>query len=156
MTDFQRDNLIKLRDYLAALPEDYKNFCMSEFALDNNDPSVIKEGDCNTPACMVGHGPSAGIPIDPKWVDVEPGGSVYINWTAYSWHNFTVCGDAWDFLFSEKWPDDIAHGVARINYWLGNGLTPDFVDECFYVELDFMDSTEDKLTFLDDYPLTTI
>ena len=67
-----KENLTKLRDYLAALPDDYENLEMSCFAKNSSIAAKsTPETGCGTPACMVGHGPAAGIPFGYHWLQ-EP------------------------------------------------------------------------------------
>jgi hypothetical protein len=61
-------NLLKLAEYLEALPADYRHFDMELFIKSGTEfrptyPAKAEETikHCGTAACAIGHGPSAGI-----------------------------------------------------------------------------------------------
>jgi hypothetical protein len=121
----QRENLLKLADYLATLPKGYKHFEMAVFFCfdkKENDrqttpPQIIRyKRGCGTIACAVGHGPTAGI---------ENKG--WRKWGEYTQGAFgidTFSGD-FQFLFSSDWShyDNTPQGAAnRIYYALQHGI----------------------------------
>lgn len=129
ITPQQRENLLQLADYLYALPEGYKSFDMNEYAqvidwsLDdeltipftNFNPEMLHS--CDTVACAIGHGPSAGI---------KAKGSVS-DWLDYSMEVFGAGfnDDLYKWCFHGYWADEdnTAKGAAqRIYYALDFGL----------------------------------
>ena len=73
-----RDNLLKLADYLATLPDDYEQFDMTEYMAERDGTywealNIYERSKpvCGTVACAVGHGPAAGIRVydDVDWSD---------------------------------------------------------------------------------------
>ena len=124
-TEGQNENLLKLANYLKALPEDYDHFAMESFIEGNVVnyifPRSLYNSDilnsCGTIACAVGHGPAAGI--RPKKDEF---------WVGYSHRAFTIDEDEWDWCFNGEWSEiDNTHVGAykRIFYLIENGL-PDF------------------------------
>lgn len=138
LTLSHRNNLRRLANHLAALPDDYDHFDMAWFAWDDLEDDTIAIGQfrpallcrCKTTACAIGHGPSAGIEIDP---DQD------INWMAYSARVFGLHTDthatpaqsrSWLYLFSERWSgvDNRPQSAAlRILHFLESGVPSDFV-----------------------------
>ena len=118
-----RDNLIKLRDGLVALPEDYESFDMLNFygpisskAAQANAPLP----SCGTTACAMGHAPSMvtpGLPNE-KWIQYS--NRVFsIDFTEMVWH----------WLFSGEWwgvDNTLGGAVKRIDYYLAHGLPEGF------------------------------
>jgi hypothetical protein len=118
-------NLILLRDYLIALPDDYAGFDMGTYNEDIEDiedfdnslcPTPIIGNYCGTSACVAGHMIYVkGLP--PKGGDE--------GWWEYSCR---VSGlDYWcnefDFLFSVHWENldnTVSGAVFRINYLMKN------------------------------------
>lgn len=116
-TEKQRENLITLRNYLAALPKDYEHFNMRYYMkIRKTQPPTPRKMPfikCGTVACAIGHGPSAGI----KKIFGE-------GWRQYSYRVFGF--DCWDWCFSAHWyPFDntVAGAVKRIDIYL-DGKAP--------------------------------
>lgn len=74
MEQEHKDNLLKLADYLDALPADYKHFDMGSYYTyhgeeifpddsDEEKPGPYDLNACGSSACAIGHGPNAGIPL---------------------------------------------------------------------------------------------
>lgn len=135
-TDEQKINLLKLSEYLWALPDDYKHFDMGIFfglsnddtdwdSVDANikknfhtpygyDASIYKH--CGTAACAVGHGPNAGIISTQDDID----------WNSYADRVFGCNANSYgEFMFGGNWSqfDNTTKGAAlRIWYVLMNGF----------------------------------
>ena len=129
-----RKNLRKLANYLINLPVDYKYFDMRFFKIDKETKDEIEIGGqhddflsqtqiqprevnvCNTVACALGHGPSAGIKPSDKDV----------TWWDYGHNHFLNNGSPeWDWCFGYDWVevDNTPQGAGkRIIYLLENGL----------------------------------
>ena len=124
-----RDNLIKLRDGLAKLPEDYKHFGMADYYgglskehsnLTLKEAGTVAPSQCGAVACALGHAPSM---VEPA-VDGE-------DWTEYSARVFGIlaCSAVWDWIFSPDWADydnTPAGVVSRIDYYLAHGVPKEF------------------------------
>ena len=123
LTSEQVNNLLKLANYLAALPEDYDHFDMSDYfsprgwrsiPLRMARPEMLNV--CGTSACAAGHGPAAGI-------EPEKGQT----WYGYVVDKFTGKDDGcivYSNLFGGDWKfvDNTTKGAAlRIYYFLENG-----------------------------------
>lgn len=130
-----RDNLLKLADYLEALPADYKEFDMREyntvqreapFGLRNLDPKSRQYG-CGTAACALGHGPAAGIRVYGDWYWDDYCKRVFgIN------RNFSRGTEEFGYLFGAAWAlyDNTPHGAAaRIRTYVESGVPADWEDE---------------------------
>lgn len=122
-----RDNLLKLADYLATLPDDYEQFDMGEYMSARNGdyydaltPEERSKPVCGTVACAVGHGPAAGIRV----------------YGDYSWEHYSdrVFGEfeedffGWDYMFGSSWSfsDNTPKGAAaRIRTYVALGHTPE-------------------------------
>jgi len=148
-----RENLAKLADYLATLPDDYAAFEMqvylqkahSLYGWDSLDPDVEKNyalhnggvDKCGAVACAVGHGPSAGIYVPEEMIH---GGR--IRWHSYI-DRFFLDGYADSdgeepvdvahrWMFGSNWStfDNTPKGAAlRIRYLLdGKPVPHDFGD----------------------------
>lgn len=140
-----RGNLLKLAQYLEALPLDYDKFEMKTFfeIADDGDIGFVEAGKiksaglivCGTVGCAIGHGPSAGIQRlkDEDWID-------------YSYRQFVDVGfkrlgdeeevyeadDIWQWCFAATWTriDNTPHGAAkRIRWYLDHGLPFDAVQQ---------------------------
>jgi hypothetical protein len=142
----QRQNLVKLADYLESLPERYKHFNMSSFADHNGDCNVDKDfemlvvkkpevflSNCGTVACAVGHGPAAGLAPILEEFDIQGRGKqrrvVDFDWHSYTVRVFGVYGLTYEFswMFGGMWSDIDNHhygAAARIRYFLDTSLTP--------------------------------
>jgi hypothetical protein len=125
MKSNHQDNLLKLADYLANLPDDYEKFDMSEYMLTRDgdfwqalDITERSKPACGTVACAVGHGPSAGIRVygDESWQD-------------YSDRVFGDLGaDDFQYMFGSEWSnyDNTPRGAAaRIRTFVSLGIAPD-------------------------------
>ena len=120
-----RDNLIKLRNGLADLPDDYGDFDMSNYY-----GHVWLAGGANMPphscgavACAMGHAPSIVTPAFPGE-----------EWRSYSGRVFgiTDIDSEWEWLFSAEWGDfdnTLTGTVKRIDYYLSNGVPAAFDPE---------------------------
>jgi hypothetical protein len=111
-------NLILLRDYLIALPEDYKGFDMGNFNIDITEHN-LNGNHCGTAACMAGH----MVYVDglPKY-DVRKG-----HWADYAGYVSGLSEESdcekFEFLFSFDWEafdNTIKGAVFRINFLLDN------------------------------------
>jgi hypothetical protein len=131
-----KDNLLKLADYLDALPADYKEFDMRDYntvkadtlsGTRSLDPNKRRYG-CGTAACALGHGPAAGIRVYGDWC-----------WDDYCKRVFGIDRDfrrntdEFDYLFGSTWTqyDNTPHGAAaRIRTYVElGGKTPDGWEE---------------------------
>ena len=128
-----RDNLLKLADYLDALPADYKEFDMRDYntladavhGARSLDPKRRQYG-CGTVACALGHGPAAGV-------------RVYGDrcWDAYCKRVFGIERhydyEDFEYLFGSTWTlyDNTPHGAAaRIRTYVElGGKAPDGWEE---------------------------
>ena len=116
LSDVQRANLTTLRDYLANPPHAVELW-MQYWAWDERRAQCATPAHpCGTPACVVGHGPAAGIPMLP-----EDLGSFY----HYSCRAFIALHHlgARFFAFGTSWPDSIPEAVARLTMVL-DGTVP--------------------------------
>ena len=120
-----KDNLIKLRNGLADLPDDYGDFDMSNYygSAGSAGGANMPPRSCGTVACVLGHGPSIVTPGLPgeHWVD-------------YGIRVFGIDDDEpeWEWLFSADWDDfdnTLKGAVKRIDYYLSNGLPAGFASE---------------------------
>lgn len=145
----QQRNLAILRDHLESLPGDYAHFKMAcwfdasprnkintlaqrkieaEYAARNGG---VASRSCGAVACAVGHGPEAGLLVDPKFIS-ETGG---VAWQAYARETFTVerfSTVLMDWLFDGAWNRSDNHhwgAAARITLILeGYGVPEEFVE----------------------------
>ena len=117
-----RDNLIKLRDGLAKLPEDYQHFGMGLY-YGNLTPTVagtVAPSACGSVACVLGH---ALLMVK---------AAIYgETWKEYSLRVFGIqqCSIDWRWLFSPVWEDHdntVAGAVSRIDYYLEYGAPKEF------------------------------
>jgi hypothetical protein len=123
LSDFQRENLEKLSDYLLS-GELRAYFTMETFA-----GSFVKEYDiiCGPVGDAVGHGPYAGV----EKLEEE-------DWVEYSWRAFIDYSStessywAWDWVFSFLWSkiDNSAKGAGqRIKILLEKGLPDNWYEQ---------------------------
>lgn len=119
-----KDNLLKLADYLATLPDDYEQFHMyaymatstggywETFALEERSKPV-----CGTVACAVGHGPAAGIRLYGDDC-----------WESYADRVFgEMDNDDFQYMFGSSWSDydNTPKGAsARIRTFVALGKAP--------------------------------
>ena len=117
-----RDNLLKLADYLATLPDDYEQFNMSDYMQDSDGCVVYitdqSKPSCGTVACAVGHGPAAGIRV---YGDV--------GWSDYADRVFgKMFDDDFTYMFGSIWSDydNTPKGAAaRIRTYVALGHEPE-------------------------------
>jgi hypothetical protein len=159
VTNEMRANLAKLANYLDTLPDDYPHFEMATYLYHQgphsyNPERALAEGkddvylnDCGTVACMVGHGPAAGIPIDRErdiyeeheWNEKETE-LVFVkrvNWDSYVERELIAGTDEvnwslFSFLFGGIWThrDNTPRGgAARIRYALAGETIPAYGDD---------------------------
>lgn len=124
ITEQQRENLKKLADYLAALPDDYKQFEMRAFSSENDDEGPPIKVVCGTAGCAVGHGPNAGLSQ-----------KRHKNWLDYCDHYFVYSeSPAFDWMFGGDWStsDNTPQGAAeRIYIYLATGLPSDYEEQMY-------------------------
>lgn len=121
LTEIQKSNLNKILEGMRSLPAGYENLDMSTFEDGDDetlDTSIGKKGNisngCETCACIVGHGPTFGVPMIPS--DFTRLG----DWENYSERVFglPVGNGRWKFLFSDKWSDSIDECIARLEIFI--------------------------------------
>jgi hypothetical protein len=135
----QRQNLLKLADYLDSLPPDYQHFDMlfytEHFGECEFDPDeAAAKGlqyleNCGTVACAVGHGPAAGVALNSneKRRLAHWGTPGAIAWGEYSRRAFYSRPSEFAFLFASDWAEFDNHhygAAARIRYLLDRGDAP--------------------------------
>jgi hypothetical protein len=133
LTPARRARLEKLAAYLESLPEDYGGFEMRHYFLGPRLEEIhyARENGgvtaCGAVACAVGHGPSAGIPVPPRFV-----GPVCVDWNGYAG---LFVGDwnsaAFDWCFGSSWARIDNHhwgAAARIRLLLKLGRPPKEMD----------------------------
>lgn len=126
-------NLKRLAKYLQSLPEDYREFDMTNFydGPDERHYALFNGRSCGTVACAVGHGPSAGLFFRRDEISWHMGP----RWVTYTDRVFTSDDDAFQFLFGEEWADVDNHhwgAAARIRCFLENGVPDDFYNPDIY------------------------
>lgn len=129
-----RKNLLKLAKFLWTNAEQVQeHFAMDSFCTNYEDFELrtrahvlsIRTG-CNTVACAVGWGPTAGVPALPDE-----------SWQRYSWRAFRLPNWLWQWCFSGDWAviDNTPRGAAqRILYMLRAGNNPQY--DQFYTSPD--------------------
>ena len=123
---YNTKNLKKLRDWVVEnrklIKLDMKQYAVDKTAAMNASP----EHPCQTSCCLVGYGPSAGIPM----TDYEVSLGDFPN---YLDRVFSVSNDMGDidfeFVFGERWSTDIDHAIKRLDYVIENN---DYPDDWFY------------------------
>jgi hypothetical protein len=94
-------------------------------------------GNCGTTACAIGHGPAAGIELEPVEIETRDVDGVKIvtgidfNRYAERFVPGTAGGRYWNFLFGDSWePVDNHHygAAARIRFMLDKGGIPEDPD----------------------------
>lgn len=75
------------------------------------------EPRCNTTACIAGWAAASKHPLLVPVLD-EVKWNVYVNRVFFnSPKNNVICGNnVYEFIFSGEWPNDINHGIKRIEY----------------------------------------
>ena len=151
-TKKQNENLLKLANYLKALPEDYEHFDMKAFievgAENYMFPRSLHKSDiinsCGTVACAVGHGPSAGI--IPKRKEF---------WVEYSNRAFTNNEDEWDWCFNSEWfeVDNTLVGAYKRIYLLLDIGVPNFDIEERVMQYEGEGELSEKILRRDDKKL---
>lgn len=126
---FQRQNLAKLCLYMASLPPDYGHFDMAHYYCERGlgDPGIgearpLDVHQCGTSACLLGHGPNAGI-------DPLPGEM----WSTYPIRVFG-CGNyktaaLWDWLFHPLWDNSIPSAIKRMAWYLQTVDLPEVLED---------------------------
>lgn len=174
------NNLTILRDYLERLPEDYKDFEMLDFLV--NDTKALTyartgEFPCGTPACAIGHGIAAGIRPEPQCFG---NGNFDYDFCFHRYalqfvSNTAECRTSlFEFLFGAWWHtfDNHHWGAAARISWVLNNLESNTVPAChdnslaLYRQYDKRYRTENKtnkevsgiatklgITFEDNKPL---
>ena len=111
-TQEQHDNLQKLIDGLKAKPKHYAFFDMGQYARDDiGARRATPEHPCQTYMCVVGHGPSLGIPFTDEDIN---------SWCQYSERafGFEFASKKWLFCFASLWSmycsSDINEAIARL------------------------------------------
>lgn len=126
-----KPNIQILIDGLKKLPVDYKGLWMSDFAEDYEAAAMsTPETGCLTAACIVGHGPSFGLPRNQD------------SWTEYAYETFfenhpkrnevhTTDFDlqreynrVWEFMFGGEWPNSIPEAIARLELAIAEQIPP--------------------------------
>ena len=126
MTTINRSNCKKLAAFLLTLPNDSDEFEMDNFFKGTTEAThtYAKTGghECGTPACAVGWGPAAGIPLPSEsdfrgreWSTEQEAWVAVPVWSSYSRHEF-VSGSPlwWEWCFGGGWyqADNTPHGAA--------------------------------------------
>ena len=122
-TQEQYDNLQKLINGFKALPSDYVLLDMELFALNRAEAqNATPANPCTSLMCVVGHGPSFGIPFIKEddccwltyaWRVFGMRNSFEYNLAVDSRRKVFFCG-AWDFCFSYRWSNSINETIARL------------------------------------------
>jgi len=114
-----KENLLKLADYLLSLPVDYSHFHMNYFCSSDEsfdcDEAAHAITNCGTVGCALGHGPAAGIAPST------------LGWHRYCDKEFGIgtASTEWDWCFGYKWVrhDNTPQGAGkRIKYFLDFGV----------------------------------
>jgi len=109
-------NLRKLVDFLEF---HHPKLRMEVYAEKEHEAVLgTPQNPCNSPACLVGFGPSAGIPL----IAEEIRSHNVILWFDYAQRVFVGNSPAFSFLFACGWPNSIAEGVARIELFLADKI----------------------------------
>lgn len=132
---YRNENLKKLIAGLKALPDDYDSFNMYSYQRHAYTDDYVTKKDiyhgCGTFACILGHGPTFGIP--PQREE---------SWHSYGYRILALSFDdlddrlIFDWCFSQYWPNDISQGIVRLTMLL-NGkydteIYPDVIDDITY------------------------
>jgi hypothetical protein len=135
LTPARRVRLEKLATYLEGLPERYKHFDMSYWVIDSTGNAAEVEyarrnggvTNCGTAACAAGHGPAAGVPVPPRFIETL-WSNAEVNWGGYARALFAGSDANSDWLFAGAWQpiDNHHHGAAaRIRYLLDKEGAPE-------------------------------
>ena len=132
ISEYQRNNIVKLYNYLKTLPEDYEHFDMKYYhtVVTDDDILHIKQLSdinfqdncitaCGTVACVAGHGPYAGIGNKEDW---QFWGE-YCDKHLIEYESFSV---EWHFLFSATWnifAPTLKDAIQRLEYFILNQFT---------------------------------
>lgn len=128
-----RENLLILAEYLEDLPDDYEHFDIWGYYSGWDYRQYISGASsmsCGTVACVVGHGPSAGLTLtDDEMLSIYSP-SDGITWERYCWKVFELKSDSikWSWLFDSLWVDidNTPKGAAaRIRYLLDGQDIPE-------------------------------
>ncbi len=159
ISKYQRNNIVKLYNYLSMLPEDYEHFDMKHYHSYQDKDGYVILGEvsdmvnitgecitkCGTVACVAGHGPYAGIKIktgDMFW-------DYYIKREFIDPNKHNV---EWHFLFSSKWrkvAPSLNDAVQRLEYFILNKfkLANQWTENCggLYFRYDMVDDWKSYL-----------
>ena len=134
LTAQQKRKLLKLANYVINLPENYRKFNMRNYCSSRRQDTfldialweakkTLADNECGTTACMLGHGPSAGIPPSREGMD----------WCAYA-ADFGCQPEGgtrslWNWAFSGEWTYHAptrADAAMRVHYMLDYGIPEHF------------------------------
>lgn len=120
--------------YLEASTETRMRFCMAYYCRNEDESVGVKDHECGTAGCLVGHAPLLGIGNDLE-----------------TWHQVAHllvpesynCRDTYKFVFGSRWSDDPWQGIARCWHYLQKGMpitfdytekyeVPSYEDLCAY------------------------
>ena len=102
-------NLQKLHDFCPKIVD----LEMGKFAIDEIEAAnATPEHPCGAPACLIGNGPSAGVPVHVNFVLTFGD----VNWYGYSEYNFIDNSESslWIFAFDGEWPNCTKEAQARL------------------------------------------
>ena len=125
-----KKNLQKLHDFCPKILALY----MAKFAVNHQDATAsTPEHPCGTPACAVGNGPSAGVPIQDTFIRTNG----LVDWYGYSELNFIgdYSSDLWDFAFESDWPDCTKELQARLKLILDENVPDDWEYDSRFAEV---------------------
>lgn len=117
-TQLQKDNLQKLIDGWTNSP---LSLYMDQFASDTEEATkATPEHPCSTDCCLVGSGPSYGIPVAAG--DIISGGTdflCHLDWINYAKRVFGFTDvyatrGNWEFCFGSDWDNSIPEAIARL------------------------------------------
>lgn len=105
-----------LRDFVLGLPVDYTD--LTQDACINNplqDGIVKQSTEDGIKACLIGHGPAAGLEITSFVDDYDPA-DIKINWKGYSFTTFGLIEGStdWEYAFGSFWYDDNEFAAQRL------------------------------------------
>ena len=128
------ENIQKLHDFVPKIKnlamDNYTEGTMFDLATAQSSP----EHPCGTAACLIGNGPSAGIPVNDKHFDHTLGDGV--DWYEYSTECFIGEDDyeirLWVFAFDVRWTDCKEEAQARLKLILDKEVPIEWAyDELF-------------------------
>lgn len=132
VTEEHIGNLKLLMTGLRKMIEDDRPLRMFEFVSGNyrDEHTAVRatpEHPCNTPACVIGNGPSFGIPLKNRHfhpVKKSFDGHPSVLWHCYTSDSFGLipADDEFQFMFGPDWSDSRSQALSRIMMFLDNGL----------------------------------